>query len=68
MGRSSSEQALQNRTKIVEGASRLFREHGVESVSVAQIMASVGMTTGDFYKHFETKDALVQEACALSFD
>lgn len=68
MGRSSVEQALQNRAKIIQEASRLFRERGVESVSVSEIMASAGMTTGGFYKHFASKDALVQEACALSFE
>jgi TetR/AcrR family transcriptional repressor of nem operon len=68
MGRSTAEQAAQNRVKIVEGASRLFRARGVENVSVAEVMASVGMTNGGFYKHFESKDALVQEACKFSFE
>ena len=59
MGRSSAEQALRNRARIVEGASRLFRERGVEAVSVADIMAAVEMTVGGFYKHFASKEALV---------
>lgn len=68
MGRSSAEQALQNRARIVEQASRLFRERGIEAVSVADIMAAAGMTVGGFYKHFASKEALVREACALSFE
>lgn len=68
MGRSSAEQALQNRARIVEEASRLFRERGVEAVSVSDIMAAAGMTVGGFYKHFASKEALVREACALSFE
>lgn len=68
MGRSSAEQALQNRARIVEEASRLFRERGVEAVSVSDIMAAVGLTVGGFYKHFASKEALVREACALSFE
>ncbi|MBB1492520.1 MULTISPECIES: TetR/AcrR family transcriptional regulator [unclassified Paracoccus (in: a-proteobacteria)] len=68
MGRSSAEQAQQNRARIVAEASRLFRERGVEAVSVADIMAAAGMTVGGFYKHFASKEALVREACALSFE
>lgn len=68
MGRSSAEQALQNRARILEEASRLFRERGVEAVSISDIMAAVGLTVGGFYKHFASKEALVREACALSFE
>ncbi|MFC3528125.1 TetR/AcrR family transcriptional regulator [Paracoccus mangrovi] len=67
MGRSSAEQALQNRASIVEIASRLFRERGIEAVSVADVMAAAGMTVGGFYKHFASKEALVDEAVALAF-
>ncbi|MFH5774383.1 TetR/AcrR family transcriptional regulator [Paracoccus sp. NGMCC 1.201697] len=67
MGRSSQEQALQNRARIVETASGLFRRSGVDSVSVADVMKAAGMTVGGFYKHFASKDALVQEALILSF-
>lgn len=68
MGRSSQEKALQNRAEIVEAASRLFRRFGVDNVSVADVMKAAGMTVGGFYKHFASKDALVQEALAHSFD
>lgn len=68
MGRSSHEQALQNRAKIVETACRLFRARGVDHVSVADIMGETGMTTGGFYKHFASKDALIAEAFDLAFD
>lgn len=67
MGRSSAEQARQNRARIVEIASGLFRERGVEAVSVADIMAAAGMTVGGFYKHFASKEALVEEASAFAF-
>ena len=68
MGRSSQEQAQQNRAKIVEAACRLFRARGVDHVSVADIMGETGMTTGGFYKHFASKDALIAEAFDLAFD
>ncbi|MFV3290374.1 TetR/AcrR family transcriptional regulator [Pseudomonas sp. NY11955] len=68
MGRSSQSKAKENRAQIVQTASRLFRESGVEGVSVAQIMAANNMTVGGFYKHFDSKDALIAEACSMAFD
>ncbi|WP_306131182.1 TetR/AcrR family transcriptional regulator [Roseivivax marinus] len=68
MGRSSAEQARQNRTRIVEVASRLFRERGIDAVSVSDIMAAAGMTVGGFYKHFASKEALAVEAAAFAFE
>ncbi len=67
MGRSSAEQARQNRARIVASASALFRARGIENVSLAEIMGAVGMTPGGFYKHFGSKEALAQEACTAAF-
>jgi hypothetical protein len=44
-----------------------FRNYGVDNVSVADVMGAVGMTIGGFYKHFESKDDLIQEAFSLAF-
>jgi TetR/AcrR family transcriptional regulator, transcriptional repressor for nem operon len=60
----SREQVQQHRERILAAASRLFRERGVDGVSVAEIMNAAGLTHGGFYGHFESKDALVQEALA----
>ena len=68
MGRSSQEQAQKNRQKIVECAARLFREFGVDNVSVAEVMSAADMTIGGFYKHFESKDALIEEVFSLTFE
>jgi TetR/AcrR family transcriptional repressor of nem operon len=67
MGRSSQEKAQENRARILQNASQLFRQHGVENVSIADVMAACGMTVGGFYKHFASKDALAAEVCATSF-
>jgi len=67
MGRVSQAQAQENRQRIVETAARLFRERGIAGVSVADVMAEVGLTHGGFYKHFASKDALVTEAVGLAF-
>ena len=61
-------QAEENRQLIIETASRLFRLHGVENVSVADIMKEAGFTHGGFYNHFKSKDELAAEAIASAFD
>lgn len=60
--RRSREETAETRAKIVEVAARLLRERGIASVSVADIMGSLGLTVGGFYRHFESKEALVAEA------
>ena len=67
MGRSSRSRAEENRARIVEVASGLFRARGLDSVGIAEIMKAAGMTQGGFYKHFPSKDALAAEACAFAF-
>ncbi|MFJ9038518.1 TetR/AcrR family transcriptional regulator [Streptomyces sp. NPDC102406] len=63
MGRVSQAQAEENRKRVVDTASRLFRERGTH-VSVADLMKAAGLTHGAFYKQFASKEALVDEATA----
>ena len=67
MGRATQAQAQQNRQQVVAAAARLFRERGVQAVSVAELMAAAGLTHGGFYKHFPSKEALVGEATGQAF-
>jgi TetR/AcrR family transcriptional repressor of nem operon len=67
MGRASQAQALENRKQVVAAASRLFRERGIQGVSVADLMAEVGLTHGGFYKQFDSKEALLAEATVQAF-
>lgn len=57
-------QSQENRARIVETASALFRERGYDGVSVADLMLAAGLTHGGFYKHFESKAELMAEATA----
>ncbi|MBT2541486.1 TetR family transcriptional regulator [Streptomyces sp. ISL-44] len=66
MGRVSQTQAQENRQRVVEIASRLFREQGTH-VSVADLMKAAGLTHGGFYKQFASKAALVDEATTHAF-
>ncbi|WP_119681266.1 TetR/AcrR family transcriptional regulator [Indioceanicola profundi] len=61
--RVSREQATENRKRIVDTASRLFRERGFDGIGVADLMKAAGMTHGGFYKQFRSKDDLAVEAC-----
>src|SRR4051812_6899602 len=66
VGRVSQAQAEENRRRVVETASRLFREQGTH-VSVADLMKAAGLTHGGFYKQFASKEALIGEATAHAF-
>jgi TetR/AcrR family transcriptional repressor of nem operon len=67
MSRVSQTEARANRAAAVQAASKLFRENGVANVSVADVMRSVGLTQGGFYKQFASKSALVDEAVGGGF-
>ena len=64
MARYPKEQKAQTREQIVTTASRAFRARGVAAVSIPELMGQLGLTHGGFYAHFDSKDALVAEACA----
>ena len=68
MGRVSRAQAEANRAAVVEAASRMARERGMTQVSVPEVMGSVGLTHGGFYRQFESKDDLFAAACSAAFD
>jgi TetR/AcrR family transcriptional regulator, transcriptional repressor for nem operon len=68
MPRVSRKQAEQNRQDVIDAASRLFREHGIDGVSVPAVMAEAGLTHGAFYGQFDSKEALAEAACARAFE
>ena len=67
MPRVSRAQAEANHQAIEAAASRLFRERGLDGVTVADVMAEAGLTHGGFYTHYESKDALAASACESAF-
>ena len=62
--RKSREEAAQTRKRIVTAASGEFRKNGIVATGLNDLMSAAGLTHGGFYKHFESKDQLVAEACA----
>ena len=57
-------QAAENRERILEVATRLFRERGIDGIGLDDIMKAAGLTHGGFYGHFKSKEDLVAQACA----
>ncbi|WP_412542914.1 TetR/AcrR family transcriptional regulator [Longispora sp. K20-0274] len=51
--------ATATREQIVRAADRLFYEHGFEHTSFADIAGAVGLSRGNFYYHFKSKDAIL---------
>ena len=56
------------RRRILDAASAAFRERGLATTGVDEVMRRAGMTHGVFYAHFRDKTELVAEACATGFD
>ena len=67
MPRVSKAQAETNHHAIEAAASRLFRQRGLQDVTVAEVMAEAGLTHGGFYAHYASKDALAAAACESAF-
>jgi TetR/AcrR family transcriptional regulator, transcriptional repressor for nem operon len=65
--RVSKEKAAENRDALLQAASRLFRERGIDGVGVAEVAKEAGLTHGALYAHFPSKDALVAEAFSHGF-
>lgn len=50
---------MNTRDKILAAARKAFERHGLEGLSLREIAAKVGITPMAIYRHFESKEALV---------
>ena len=66
MGHSKA-QKTRTHKRIVDIASKRFREKGLAGLGIAELMKEAGLTVGGFYKHFDSRDELVAEAVSLAF-
>lgn len=57
----SKQDTAATRAAIIETASKEFRKKGLQ-LSVPDLMKASGLTHGGFYRHFDSKEALVAEA------
>lgn len=58
-GRKKLEPDPQVRVAILSAASKIVREDGVRTFSIAQVLARAQLSTRAFYRHFASKDELV---------
>ena len=65
--RASQAEKDKSHARILDSASRLIRSNGIEGASVAHVMRAAKLTHGGFYKHFDSKDALVESALDAAF-
>jgi TetR/AcrR family transcriptional regulator, transcriptional repressor for nem operon len=66
--RKSRQETAETRQRIVEAASVEFRRSGIDGTGLADLMAAAGLTHGGFYKHFESKEQVVEESLALAIE
>lgn len=67
MPRVSKQQVAENHEAVIAAAARLFKAHGINGVSVPELMAEVGLTHGAFYGHFKSKEDLAIAAWERAF-
>lgn len=58
------EQARQTEAAIIKAAAELARESSFDKLSIRDICKRAGITTGAFYHHFPSKDALLSRGFA----
>lgn len=66
--RYSAEHKQETRDRIVRTAARHFRRRGAKGVAIGELMSTLNLTHGGFYKHFESKQQLLAEAIRTAFD
>lgn len=52
--------AVRTRSAIIDSALRLFRQHGYEATTMRAIAAEAGVSVGNAYYYFSTKQHLIQ--------
>lgn len=61
--RKSKAETARTRQRIVVAAGSEFLCNGITEAALTRVMSAAGLTHGGFYRHFESKDQLVAEAC-----
>ena len=59
---------MSTKERIIDSALTLFSENGIESTSVEQIASSVGVKAPALYKHFKSKQEIVDSIFLMIFE
>jgi TetR/AcrR family transcriptional repressor of nem operon len=57
-----ADQKERSHETILDSAARLLRQRGISGARVADVMKGAGLTVGGFYAHFDSKEALIDDA------
>jgi TetR/AcrR family acrAB operon transcriptional repressor len=63
MARSTKEEALETRNRILDAAENVFHENGVSRTSLADVAHAANVTRGAIYWHFKNKSDLFDAMC-----
>jgi len=66
--RKSKQEAAATRQRIIKAAAAAFRKNGIAGTGLSDLMAAASLTHGGFYRHFDSKDQIVAEACTAAVD
>jgi TetR/AcrR family transcriptional regulator, transcriptional repressor for nem operon len=66
--RKSKQEAAATRQRIIKAAAAAFRKNGIAGTGLSDLMAAAGLTHGGFYRHFDSKDQIVAQACTAAVD
>ncbi len=64
----STPKALATRERILEAADTLFYLHGYNATGLDRIISEAGITKGNFYYHFKSKETLALAALERHFE
>jgi TetR/AcrR family transcriptional repressor of nem operon len=64
--RKSKQEAAVTRQRIIKAAAAAFRKNGIAGTGLSDLMAAAGLTHGGFYRHFDSRDQIVAEACSAA--
>ncbi|WP_211451769.1 TetR family transcriptional regulator [Collimonas antrihumi] len=63
MARSTKEEALETRGRILDAAAEVFHQNGVSRTTLADVAAAADVTRGAIYWHFKNKSDLFDAMC-----
>src|SRR5271169_668716 len=55
----------ERRERILEAAERAFVRHGFHATTMQHVAEEIGMSAGNLYRYFPSKEAIVEGLCAV---
>lgn len=68
MSRIAETRRRDRRAEILEAAERCFVRSGFHGASMAEVCAEAGMSAGNLYRYFPSKEAMIEGLCERDFE